>query len=185
MTQLAIKNMVCPRCVAAVKGVIEELGLGSREVSIGNATVSQDLSPEQRETLDSHLRAIGFELLLNEEDALVERIKTATIFLARRDDGAPVKLSDELSKALGADFKQLSNIFSQHERRTIEKFFIAQKVEHVKELLDYGELTVSEIAYRTGYSSVAHLSRQFKQVAGLTPTQYRLQPSHRQSLDKI
>lgn len=185
MTQVAIKNMVCPRCVAAVRGVLADCGFTPQEVNIGNATVAQDLNAEQLSNLDTRLRAQGFELLRNEDDALVERIKTATIFLARRDTGAPGKLSEALPQALHADYERLSALFSAHEGRTIEKFFIAQKVAHVCELLTYGELTVSEIAYRTGYSSVAHLSRQFKQVTGLTPTQYRQQPTQRRPITEV
>ncbi len=185
MTQIAIKNMVCERCVMAVQQIIATAGLEATSVSIGNASIKQDLNAEQLHRLDRQLQAIGFELLCNHDDALVERIKTTVIFLARRDDGQTVKLSEELANALHSDYKQLSNIFSTHERRTIEKFFIAQKVEHVKELLNYGQLTVSEIAYRTGYSSVPHLSRQFKRETGLTPTQYRQRPTKRRPLDKV
>ncbi len=185
MTQLSIKNMVCPRCVMAVRDVLQSLGYTATQVNIGNATVAQDLDAAQLNELDEHLQAIGFELLRNGDEALVERIKTAVIFLSRRDDGSPVKLSDELSAALKTDYKQLSALFSAHEHRTIERFYIAHKVEHVKELLDYGQLSVSEIAYRTGYSSVAHLSRQFKQVTGLTPSQYRDAKPQRQSLNSV
>lgn len=185
MTQLAIKNMVCPRCVAAVRSVLAQSGLTAQQVSIGNATVVQDLTSAQLDALNGQLQAQGFELLRNEDDALVERIKTATIFLARRDTGEPVKLSEALPQALHTDYERLSALFSAHEGRTIEKFFIAQKVAHVCELLAYGQLTVSEIAWRTGYSSVAHLSRQFKQVTGLTPTQYRQSPTQRQPITEV
>ena len=103
MTQLSIKNMVCPRCVMAVTSVLQSLGYNVAQVNIGNATVTDDLTASQLDTLDAHLRKIGFELLRNEDDALVERIKTAVIFLSRRDDGEPVKLSEELSRALKTD----------------------------------------------------------------------------------
>lgn len=187
MTQLAIKNMVCPRCVTAVEGVLRGMGLTASEVTIGNARVQQDLTPEQTEELDRRLRAIGFELLKSEDDALVGRMKTVAIYLARRDNGQPVKLGEELPRALGVGYKRLSALFSAREGRTIEAFFIAQKVEHVKELLSYGQLTVSEIAWRTGYSSTAHLSRQFKQVTGTTPTLFRrnLSAHPRRPLDQV
>ncbi len=173
MTQVSIKNMVCPRCIASVEDVIEQLGLGPATVEIGNAKFENDLNEGQIGRLDRMLQSRGFELLRNETDALVERIKTTVIYLARRDECESTKLSEALPAALNVPYRQLSSLFTTREHRTIEGFFIAQKVEHVKELLGYRQLSVSEIAYRTGYSSVAHLSRQFKQITGITPSQFR------------
>jgi len=183
--RIAIKNMVCDRCVASVRTLLAALGYGDARVGMGWAAVPDGLGSEQLDAIAQTLEAEGFELLRGSDEALVERIKAALIALARRADGQPVKLSQQLPEVLAIDYKQASAAFSAHEGRTIEKFYIAQKVEYVKELLEYGQLTVSEIAWRTGYSSVAHLSRQFKQVAGCTPTQYQASHAQRRPIDQI
>lgn len=183
--RIAIKNMVCDRCVASVRALLAALGLGGAQVGMGWAEMPDGLDGERLDAIARALKAEGFELLRSSDEALVERIKAALIALARRADGQSVKLSQQLPGMLPVDYKQASAAFSAHEGRTIEKFFIAQKVEYVKELLEYGQLTVSEIAWRTGYSSVAHLSRQFKQVAGCTPTQYQASHAQRRPLDQI
>lgn len=182
---LYIKNMVCDRCVMTVKNILASLGYANAEVAMGNAEVDADLTAAELDTIGRKLADVGFELLKNPEDVLVERIKNAVIALVRRDDAAQENLSSLLTAAIGVEYRQMSAVFSAHEHRTIEKYYIVQKVERVKELIDYGELTVSEIAYATGYSSVAHLSRQFKQVTGMTPTQYKASNQGRTSIDKV
>ncbi len=177
--------MVCDRCVASVRSLLASLDMPDAAVGMGWADVPDGLDADTVCKLAEGLKAEGFELLRNGDETLVEHIKTVLISLARRDDGIPVKLSQQLQHELVVDYKQASAVFSAIEGRTIEKFFITQKVEHVKELLEYGQLTVSEIAYRTGYSSVAHLSRQFKQVAGCTPTQFQQSHTARLPLDKV
>ena len=161
---LFIKNMVCDRCVMTVKNILASLGYEHAEVSMGKAEVDADLTAAELDTIGN---------------------KNAVIALVRRDDAAQENLSSLLTAAVGVDYRQMSAVFSAHEHRTIEKFYIAQKVERVKELIDYGELTVSEIAYATGYSSVAHLSRQFRQVTGMTPTQYKTSNQGRKPIDKV
>lgn len=183
--RISIKNMVCDRCVASVRSLLAGMGMADAAVGMGWADVPDGLGADTLSRLADGLNREGFELLRNGDEALVEHIKILLIALARRDDGLPVKISQQLQRELVVDYKQASAVFSALEGRTIEKFFIAQKVEHVKELLEYGQLTVSEIAYRTGYSSVAHLSRQFKQVAGCTPTQFQQSHQSRLPLDKI
>ena len=185
IAQLTIKNMVCPRCVEAVKHIFKSIGITAVDVEIGHANIKQNFNTMQLAQLSQLLHNAGFELLHNQDEIWVERIKTIVMQLARKNDGEPVKLSQELAEALHIDYNRLSTFFSNHEHRTIEKFYIAHKIEYVKELLDYGELTVSEIAFKTGYSSVAHLSRQFKQVTGVAPTQYKQQQPSRLPLDKI
>lgn len=181
---LNIKNMVCPRCVMTVSSIFDDMAIDTCSVELGVVETAGELSPEVIAMLDSRLKAVGFELLHDSEDTLVERVKGALIDLARRDDGNAHKPSAVLPEMLGVDYKQLSARFSAHEGRTIEKYYIAQKIERAKELLTYGELTVGEIAYRLGYSSVAHMSTQFKQITGMTPTAWRNNP-HRTSLDKV
>lgn len=182
---LFIKNMVCDRCVMTVKNILASLGYGHAVVTMGKAEMDADLTTEEMGAIGHKLAEVGFMLLENPDDVLVERIKNAVIALVRRDDAAQENLSSLLTAAVGVDYRQMSAVFSAHEHRTIEKFYIAQKVERVKELIDYGELTVSEIAYATGYSSVAHLSRQFRQVTGMTPTQYKTSNQGRKPIDKV
>lgn len=182
---LYVKNMVCDRCVMTVRQIVASSGMTDAKVEMGKVTFAGELSPEKIAEIGQKLGDVGFELLKNPEDVLVERVKNAVIELVRSDDVGQENLSERLAAATGTDYRQLSAVFSAHERRTVEKFYIAQKVERVKELIDYGELTVSEIAYCTGYSSVAHLSRQFKQVTGVTPTQYKAMNQVRKPLDKV
>lgn len=182
---LNIKNMVCQRCVMTVTAILKDAGIDATRVEMGVVETVASLDAATIQDLDGRLRAVGFELLHDRDDALVERIKAALIELARRDDGQNHKLSVELPQQLGVEYKQLSAVFSAHEGRTIEKFHIAQKIERAKELLVYGELTVGEIAYRLGYSSVAHMSAQFKQITGLTPTAWRTSQSPRTPLDQV
>lgn len=182
---LYVKNMVCDRCVMTVRQIVASSGIADAKVEMGKVMLTGELSPEKIAEIGQKLSDVGFELLKNPEDVLVERVKNAVIELVRSDDVGQENLSAWLAAATGTDYRQLSAVFSAHERRTVEKFYIAQKVERVKELIDYGELTVSEIAYRTGYSSVAHLSRQFKQVTGVTPTQYKAMNQVRKPLDKV
>lgn len=182
---LHIKNMVCARCVMTVAAILKEAAIDAVRVDMGEVETVAALSPQVINDLDARLQSVGFELLHDREDAMVERIKASLIDLARRDDGKNHKLSVELPRLLGMEYKQLAAIFSAHEDRTVEKYYITHKVEHIKELLTYGELTVSEIAYRLGYSSVAHMSTQFKQLTGLTPTAWRTSQSPRTALDKV
>lgn len=182
---LNIKNMVCPRCVMTVNTILKDAGIDATRVEMGEVEIVAPLDAATIHDLDCRLRAVGFELLHDRDDALVERIKAALIDLARRDDGHNHKLSAELPVLLDMEYKHLSAVFSAHEGRTIEKFHIAQKVERAKELLVYGELSVGEIAYRLGYSSVAHMSAQFKQITGLTPTAWRNSQAQRTPLDQV
>lgn len=182
--EIAVKNMVCDRCVMVVTGIMSRIGHPEAVVSMGSVSVPGELSAEELDALERMLREAGFELLRDRDLALVERIKRAVIELARgRDDGG-LKLSAWLAGRLGADYRTLNRVFSAHELRTIERYYIAQKVEYVKELLAYGEMTVSEIAHAAGYSSVAHLSRQFRAETGMTPTEYR-ERGTRTPLDRV
>lgn len=168
-----------------VTAILKEAGIEATRVEMGVVETATDLNDAIVQDLDCRLRAVGFELLRDRDDALVERVKGALIEFARCDNGTNHKLSTQLPQLLGVEYKQLSAVFSAHEGRTIEKFYIAQKIERAKELLAYGELTVGEIAYRLGYSSVAHMSAQFKQITGLTPTAWRASQSPRTPLDQV
>jgi AraC-like DNA-binding protein len=180
--------MVCPRCIQTVKEQLEKLDLQVEQVQLGEATVSGEVEEKARQISEA-LAKHGFELLYDRKTRLIEHIKTLVIDLIHHKQGKTqpaVNFSDYLADTLNTDYHYLSTLFSASEGITIEKFIILQKVERVKELLTYGELSVSEIAFQLGYSSVHHLSNQFKKVTGLTPSQFKDSGSNlRTPLDQI
>ena len=178
--KLYIKNMVCIRCKMVVKAELEKLGLEYTSVDLGEANLTDRISEEQKKKLDLSLRLSGLELLDDKKSMLVEKIKIIIIELVHyRDDQLKVNLSDFLSEKLNYDYTYLANLFSETQGTTIEKYLINHKIERVKELLVYDELNLKEIAFKIHYSSVAHLSSQFKRITGLTPSQFK-QLKHRQ-----
>jgi AraC family transcriptional regulator len=173
MTSLYIKNMVCNRCIVAVKHELERQGFHPQKVALGEAVIEEDdLSAQQQKSLDDGLIALGFERIDDKKARLIEAIKNKIIQRIHHTDKVQLKFnwSTLLSEELHYDYNYLSNLFSSFEGITLEQYIIRQKIEKVKELLFYDELTLSEIAHRLGYSSVAHLSAQFKKVTGLTPS---------------
>lgn len=184
---LRIKNMVCNRCVLVVRTELERAGCRVLAVRLGEAEVEGELSPEEKARLAERLEALGFELLEDRRDRMIEAVKRTVIELVRAEEVMPdVRLSDYLQERLRVDYRQISTLFSETEGRTVEKYFIAQKIERVKELLVYDELSLGEIAFRLGYSSVAHLSAQFKQVTGMTPSRYKLMgAAGRRTIDSV
>lgn len=184
--ELLIRNMVCRHCVAAVEKAMTDLGLPIDKVELGRAVLKSDsLSDNQLVTIEQSLKALGFELIHDADSIMVERTKHAVLHHLRSEEDCRLNLSACIEKHLGVSYDTVSRVFSAKEGRTLEKYYIAQKIERVKELLSYHDMPLSEIAYLTGYSSVAHLSRQFKDITGMTPSQYQRQPSSRQSLDSI
>ena len=178
-----IKNMVCDRCVMVVRSVLERLGLTPLSVELGRAELSAPLAETARQALREALAPLGFELIDDPRIRTVEHIKRLIIGLVHQQDN---RLRTNLSQYLATEYGTLSKLFSETQGTTIEKYFIAQKIERAKELLDYGELTLNEIADRLNYSSTAHLSAQFKAQTGYTPRQYRQQKERaRIPLDKI
>lgn len=177
--------MVCDRCVKVVKDILENLGIDGAAVGLGYINIPCDLTAEKLCDLDDALTGEGFEIVKTKDEGIVQQIKSLLIGLARSGNGTPMKLSVYLSEKLKTDYAALSRLFSGIEGRTIERYYIVQKIEFVKELIDYGGTTLSEIACRTGYSSVAHLSRQFKEVTGLTPSAYKESGLGHRPLDKI
>lgn len=183
--KLLIKNMVCPRCISAAKTILESEGLTVKSISLGDAEIKEDLTGEQRLSLARKLHGIGFELLDDPRSQLVEQIRVAVQQWVRMDEERP-KLSDYLSRHLNKDYSTISKLFSEVRGVTIERFSILHRIEYVKELLCYSQLSTSEIAYRLGYSSPAHLSSQFKQVTGMTPKVFReLEKPGRTPLDAL
>lgn len=185
--KLHIKNMVCNRCKMVVKAELERLGLYPVNIELGEVTLQQDLTLDQRATVTRILEGFGFGIIDDKKGQLVESVKTLIISLIHeRDIDIKTNLSDFISKHVGQDYNHVSKLFSEMEGTTIEKYFIAQKIERVKELLVYGENTLSEIAYQLHYSSVAHLSNQFKKVTGLSPSFFKsLRSRQRKPLDEV
>lgn len=168
--------MVCRRCIWAVEALCERLGLRYSRVELGRLELTEALETSQLEALAEGFQVLGFELLSDKRSQLLSEIKQLVLELVQQPEGSPqVKLSDYLSGQLGQDYAGLSSFFSQQEGMTLERYFILQRVERVKELIAYEELTLTEIAYRMGYSSVAYLSSQFKRVTGMSPSQFRAQ----------
>ncbi len=187
MVTLFIKNMVCDRCVLVVAGELKKIGINAQKITLGEVTLEKELTADQKEQLDQALLDLGFEPIDSKKGRIIEKIKTVIINMVHHSDhDEKTNLSDLLSKALHHDYNYLSNLFSEVEGITIEKYFIAQKIEKVKELLVYDELSLSEIALRMNYSSVAYLSNQFKKVTGLTPSHFRqIREEKRKPLDKV
>ncbi|SFC75577.1 AraC-type DNA-binding protein [Parapedobacter composti] len=171
--KIAIKNMVCPRCIQAVSQVFSAMGIRPLDVRLGEVVVAQPLTPEQDADLHRRLTALGFEVLDDQQQQLVEKIKSIVIHHIHEQENHHFPFTDVLPGELNKEYSQLSKLFSEKEGITIEQYVILQRIEKVKELLSYNELTLSEIAYRLGYSSVAYLSAQFKKVTGLTPSAFK------------
>lgn len=166
--------MVCSRCKMVVKSELEKAGLTPLSIELGEVNIEGEPSPAEIHMLDENLKHMGFEIIDDRKSRIIEQIKNTIISLIHHNDELlNVNLSDYLSAKLNLDYGYLSSLFSEVEGGTIEKYFIAQKIEKVKELIMYDELTLSQIANELGYSSVAHLSSQFKKQTGLTPSFYR------------
>ncbi len=178
--------MVCNRCIMVVQQELEKLNLDPSKVILGEATLEKIPTSRQMEELTHRLSELGFELLDNQKHLQIEKIKKLLIEKVQSTDiEEHFSLSEYLGKAMEKDYSYLSRLFSATEGTTIEQYFILQKLEKVKEWLIYDELNLSEIAWKLGYSSVAHLSSQFKKITGLTPKQFKKIGGHRNSLDKI
>ena len=176
MTTLHIKNMVCNRCVMVVKQELERQGLHPTRVTLGQVTLEEgNLSKEQLDSLDNALTSLGFERIDDRKARLIEALKNIVIKMIHHTEKVDLKFnwSTVLSEELHYEYNYLSNLFSSVEGITLEQYIIRQKIEKVKELLFYDEMTLSQIASRLGYSSVAHLSAQFKKVTGFTPSEMK------------
>ena len=180
--------MVCFRCKLAVEEKLKKIGLTPLQTNLGEVTIAEnELTPAQEQQLREELSKIGFELLDDKRKQLIEQIKSVIINQVHyKEEPSVEKFSTLISKELHHDYSYLSNLFSQVEGITIEQFILTQKIEKVKELLTYGDRSLSEIAYQLGYSSTAHLSSQFKNITGLTATEFKKSGvSHRKPLDRL
>ncbi|HWN88598.1 MAG TPA: AraC family transcriptional regulator [Chitinophagaceae bacterium] len=166
--------MVCIRCKMVVKAELEKLGLHYIVVELGEAEIMEDISVEQHDQFKVALLKSGLELLDDKKSVLIQKIKNVIVELIHySEEPLAINFSDHLSQKLNHNYTYLANLFSEVQGTTIEKFIIAHKIERVKELLVYNELNLTEIAYLMHYSSVAHLSAQFKKVTGLTPSHFK------------
>jgi AraC-like DNA-binding protein len=179
--------MVCNRCIMVVKAELIKMGYNPVQVELGEVTLSKELSEDERADVDAVLHEFGFSVIDDKRSRLIEKIKTLIIELVHQNNSQlQTNLSDYLSSRLEHDYSYITNLFSEVEGTTIEKYFIAQKIEKVKELLVYDELTLSEISYLLNYSSVSHLSTQFKKVTGLTPSHFKnIRMQKRTPLDEV
>ncbi|OYX82995.1 MAG: AraC family transcriptional regulator [Flavobacteriales bacterium 32-34-25] len=182
-----IKNMVCSRCEMAVRTVFEKMEIPILSMQLGEVEISENLDENQKQLLSENLKALGFELLDDKISKTIERIKNLIIDVVHyQNEKLKINLSSYIVEDLKQDYSALSNLFSETEGITIEHYFIAQKIEKVKELLIYNELSLSEIAFQLNYSSVAHLSNQFKKTTGITPTQFKqLKDKKRKQIDEL
>ena len=186
-TTLHIKNMVCDRCIMVVRQKLAQYRLHVESVILGQAVVTDTLEDSQIQAIGKELSALGFELLCDKDKQTVELIKNEIVKLVYDDNiSLKTRLSNYLSSSLHSDYSALSKLFSEQTSLTIEKYYIMQRIERVKELLSYGEMTLNEIAVKLNYSSIAYLSAQFKTVTGLTPSQYKAdRQKQRKSIDTI
>jgi AraC-like DNA-binding protein len=185
--KIHIKYMVSSRCKMAVRDVLKKMNLHFVLVELGEVDVMENLTPEQREIIRAELKKTGLELMDDKKAILVEKIKNVIVeAIHYSDEALKTNFSDHLSKKLNYDYTYLSNLFSETTGTTIEHFIINHKIERVKELLVYDELSLTEISYKLHYSSVAHLSNQFKKVTGLTPSFFKKLKDKRVSeLEKV
>lgn len=166
--------MVCGRCKMVVKSEFEKLGLHTISVELGEAELQNDITDSQKNILLKNLQALGFDFIDDKKSKTIEKIKNLIVDLVHhKNNELKINLSDYLVENLNQDYSTLSNLFSEIENTTIEKYFISQKIEKVKELLIYNEHSLSEIADMLNYSNLAHLSNQFKKITGFTPTYFK------------
>lgn len=170
-----IKGMVCNRCILAIKERLQDSGIYTSNISLGKLTFAKELANSQIENLKAILSTLGFELLSEKKEALLSDLKSSLSELVEINSNSDesIKVSEFLSKRFNKNYDSLSEFFSVNEGTTIEQYYIQQRVEKVKELLVYTDLSLNEIAYKTGYSSPYHLSGQFKRVTGLTPSYFK------------
>lgn len=178
-TTIHIKNMVCDRCKAAVRATAVQLGLHPTTVELGLLRVQDDMDGNTMAQLREALQQQGFELLADRREQTVDRMRSLIVELVHKQDSqTALRLSDYLADHLHADYSALSKLFSELTGSTVENYYVRQRIERVKELLSYGELSLSQIAIKMNYSSTAYLSAQFKQVTGMTPTAFKNSRKH-------
>lgn len=184
---IQVKNMVCDRCIEAVESILKELNLPFEEVGLGRIQLSAVADPDQIRMLDDRLQTRGFERVEDPVQRWVEQVKAAIIHLVHHQPErlGHQNLSDFLQQEVGRDYSSLSKVFTEQEGRTIQEYFIAQRILKAIELLEYGELNLSQIASELGFSSLPHFSRQFRAFTHLSPSEWKKEPSKRIPLDQL
>ena len=178
--------MVCNRCKMVVREQFEKIGLPPVSVVLGEVEIAGKPTDKQFQLLNENLVQLGFELIDHQKGKLIEQIKNAVVTLIHHDFTPKTNFSDFIADKLNYDYNYLSNLFSEAEGTTIEKYLIAQRIERAKELLIYGELSLSQIADRLGYSSAAYLSNQFRKQTGISPSRYKsLKENDRRNIDEL
>ncbi|WP_020404263.1 AraC family transcriptional regulator [Gracilimonas tropica] len=181
-----IKNMVCSHCAIVLEEKLEEAGFEVRNLELGKLTLQEPVDPEKYKHLEQVVRTNGFDIINDKGSRLVEQVKHLIIQLIRTDKVLEGNLSDHLSKQINRDYQYLSRLFSNVEGKSIERYYILQKIERAKELIVYGEQNLTEIAYELGYSSQQHFSRQFKKETGLSPSHFKdVKENKRIYIDKL
>ncbi len=185
--KLAVKNMVCDRCILVVKQQLQAMDFDIKAIGLGWVEIEPEPNAEQLIAIASNFKVVGFELIDDYKSRLIEQIKNSIVETVQHSNMSELNInfSTLLAEKLKKTYSYLSNLFSEQEDNTIEHYIIQQKVEKIKELMEYGDLNLNEIAYKMGYSSSAHLSTQFKKITGFTPSQYRLENVGRKALDQI
>jgi len=185
--KLFVKNMVCERCILTVQNIFDDLKIPFHKISLGEVDLERKLSDNELIEVDEKLKKVGFELIEKRVNKIIEDIKKAVMdYLNLGMDNENLKLSSFIVKRIPYDYSYLSDLFSTIEGKTVEQFFIFTRIEKVKELLVYDQLSLTEISYQTGFSSVHHLSAQFKKITGLTPSHFkRIAADKRKFLDKL
>lgn len=172
--KIYVKNMACESCKVVVTAALKELDITTVKVELGEIETREDVSEEDKKELNSKIKMAGLELLENKQGVLIEKIRKVMVdYVYKSDEKPQIKFSVLLSEELNHSYTYLANFFSEVEATTIEQFIIALKIERIKELIIFEEDTLSQIAYKLHYSSVAHLSSQFKKVTGLTPSHFK------------
>jgi len=185
--KLLIKNMVCQRCVLTVENIFTDLKIPFHKISLGEVDLEEKLTDTDLKKIDQELNKVGFELIETRVNKIIEDIKKAVMeYLNLGMESENLKLSSFIVKEIPYDYSYLSDLFSTIEGKTIEQFFILSRIEKVKELLVYDQLSLTEISYQTGFSSVHHLSAQFKKITGLTPSHFKkIAADKRKYLDRL
>ena len=183
---LLIKNMVCPRCVQSVESIFGNLNIPIQKIDLGEVILTKELASSELKNIETELKKVGFELIETRINKIVEDIKKRILEFLDDSERQKTTLSTYITSKIHYDYSYLSDLFSSIEGKSIEQFFIVQRIEKVKELLVYDQLSLTEIAYKTGFSSVHHLSAQFKKVTGLTPTLFKnIGKEKRKSIDSL
>ncbi|KFF19676.1 helix-turn-helix domain-containing protein [Chryseobacterium sp. JM1] len=185
--KIFIKNMVCNRCISAVEKIFSEADVKIHSATLGEVETETDIPAEKMRAVEQNLLETGFERIMDSTHQLVDKIKNKIILkISELDIDEDFLLSEFLSSKIHKDYSSLSKTFSQNENITLEQFFILHKIEKVKELLLYNEFTLTEIAGKLGYKSVQHLSSQFRNITGFTPTEFKKLKDHqRKTLDSF